>query len=238
MPKYEIKLVRRAEVAAGTTSFFFEKPDGFVFKPGQNADYTLINPPETDAEGNTRTFSFAGAPFEPEIMVVTRMRDTAFKRVWKAMPLGTTVQMEGPMGSMTLQNDVARPAAFIAGGIGVTPFVSMIREAAHQHLPHHLFLFYSNRTPAEAAFLRELTDLQNENYDYHLIATMTQANEDTWDGDLGYIDVTKLKKHLGDLHAPIYYLAGSPAFVMDMRTLLNNIGVNDDDIKSEDFAGY
>lgn len=254
MPKYEIKLLRRAEVAAGTMAFFFEKPRlpqaagnadgaGFNFKPGQNADYALINPPETDAEGNTRTFSFASAPFESEIMIATRMRDTAFKRVLATMPLGSVLQMDGPIGSMTLQNDASRPAVFLAGGIGITPFVSMARNAAHERLPHRIFLFYSNRTPADAAFLRELTDLQNENHNYHLVATMTQANEESWDGETGYINEAMLRKYLagagaGGVLAPIYYLAGSPAFVAAMWTLLNGMGVDDDNIKAEDFAGY
>lgn len=244
MPKYEIKLLHRAEIAAGTMSFFFEKPrlpGGaiFNFKSGQNANYTLINPPETDAEGNTRIFSFVSAPFEPEMQIATRMRDTAFKRVLATIPLGSVLQLEGPMGSITLHNDASRPAVLLAGGIGITPFVSMVREAAHRRLPHRIFLFYSNRTPADAAFLRELTDLQNENHNYHLVAMMTQANEESWDGEVGYINEAMLHKYLaGDVLAPIYYLAGPPAFVAAMRALLNSMGVDDDYIKAEGFAGY
>lgn len=248
MAKYEIKLLRRAEVAAGTMSFFFEKPAGLAYKPGQNADYTLINPPETDPEGNTRTFSFVSAPYEPEIEIATRMRDTAFKRILRDMPLGTTVQFDGPMGSMTLQNDASRPAIFLAGGIGITPFVSMLRRAAREKLPHRLWLFYSNRRPADAAFLRELTDLQNENRNFHLVATMTQADDEIWDGETSYINEEMLKKYLGGetggpngaggLAAPIYYLAGPPAMTTAMRGMLNAAGVDDDYIKSEEFSGY
>ena len=238
MAKYEIKFLRKAEVATGTMSFFFEKPPGFEFKPGQNADYTLIDPPETDPEGNTRTFSFTSAPFEAEIEIATRMRDTAFKRSLRDMAPGTKLQIEGPMGSMTLQNDSSRPAVFLAGGIGITPFVSMARHAAHNRLPHEIYLFYSNRRPADAAFLRELTDLQNENHNFHLVATMTQADEDIWDGETGYIDGRMIEKYSGDVKAPIYYLAGPMAMVAAMRTMLNGIGVDDDWIKSEEFAGY
>ncbi len=239
MAKYEIKLLRKAEVAAETMSFFFEKPPGFAFKPGQNADYTLINPPETDTEGNTRTFSFVNEPGEEEIEIATRMRDTAFKRTLRGLPPGGAILMDGPMGSMTLQNDASRPAAFLAGGIGITPFVSMIRHAAREKLPHRIFLFYSNRTPADAAFLRELADLQNENRNYRLVATMTQANDEQWDGETGYINEALLRKYLGgDLAAPIYYLAGPPAMTTAMRGMLNLAGIDDDYIKSEEFSGY
>jgi ferredoxin-NADP reductase len=238
MAKYEVKLTRRIEVAVGTMAFFFEKPAGFVFKAGQNCDFTLINPPETDAEGNTRAFSLTGAPFEPEIQITTRMRDTAFKRVLKTMPIGTPLQFDGPMGSMTLQNDMFHPAVFLAGGIGITPFVSMVRQAAHEKLPHKIFLFYSNRRPADAAYLRELNDLQNENRNYRLVATMTQADEDVWDGETGYVDGKMLQKYVGDVLIPIYYLAGPPIMTAAMRAMLVGIGVNEDNVKAEDFSGY
>jgi ferredoxin-NADP reductase len=88
------------EVAEGTMAFHFEKPSGFDFKPGQSADLTLTNPPETDSEGNTRTFSIASAPFEDQLMFTTLMRDTAFKRSLKKVPLGTAVKMNSPMGSL------------------------------------------------------------------------------------------------------------------------------------------
>ena len=81
MPIYKVKLKGRDEIAAGTMAFHFEKPDRFAYKAGQFADYTLINPPETDAEGNTRGFSLASAPYEDYLMSATRMRDTAFKTI-------------------------------------------------------------------------------------------------------------------------------------------------------------
>src|ERR1700688_1019187 len=86
------ELIRREEVAEGTMAFHFEKPSGFNFKAGQFADVTLTNPPETDAEGNTRTFSIASPPFENELVFTTRMRDTAFKRSLKNVPLATEVE--------------------------------------------------------------------------------------------------------------------------------------------------
>jgi ferredoxin-NADP reductase len=109
---YRPKLLNRVEVAEGTMAFHFERPSGFDFKPGQIADFTLMDPPETDSEGNTRTFSIASAPFENELMFVTRMRDTAFKRSLKAIPLGTELQMSHAMGSFTLHKNSAKPAVF------------------------------------------------------------------------------------------------------------------------------
>ncbi|HLW31461.1 MAG TPA: hypothetical protein VKX40_04300 [Aequorivita sp.] len=90
MSKVNIKLKSRKEVADNTMEFHLTKPQGFTFKPGQFADYTEINPSETDTEGDTRGFSL-GAPYEEDIIFTTRMRDTAFKRNLKKMPIGTEV---------------------------------------------------------------------------------------------------------------------------------------------------
>src|SRR5665213_4234325 len=91
MPIYKVKLKGKQEIAAETMAFYFEKPKGFVYKAGQYVDYTLINPAETDAEGNTRGFSLASAPYENDLMSATRMRDTAFKRKLKTSALGADV---------------------------------------------------------------------------------------------------------------------------------------------------
>ena len=94
-PSFICKLKDRKEVAEGTMAFRFEKPSGWTFKAGQHLDMTLLDPSETDSEGNVRSFSIASAPHEETLMVATRMRDTAFKRALRTMPLGTAVKIEG-----------------------------------------------------------------------------------------------------------------------------------------------
>ena len=134
MADQKSKLIRREEVAEGTMAFHFAKPSGFAFKAGQSADVTLIDPPDTDAEGNKRTFSIASPPFENELVFTTRMRDTAFKRSLKNVPLATEVKIGSAAGSFTLHKNPAKPAVFLAGGIGITPFLSMVRQADHDRL--------------------------------------------------------------------------------------------------------
>lgn len=240
MPKYTLTLIKRQEVAEGTLAFYFDKPAGFVFKAGQFVELTLVDPPETDSEGDGRAFSLASAPSESHLMVATRMRDTAFKSVLRAAPLGTGMQIEGPFGNFILHNDSTRPAAFVAGGIGITPFRSILFRAAEEKLPHRLLLFYSNRRPEDAAFLGELQRLQAENPNYSLVSTMTGTKRApyVWPGEGGRITKEMLVKYLGDLKGPIYYLAGPPLMVGAMQQVLNSAGVNDDDIRSEEFAGY
>ena len=131
MPIYKVKLKSKREIADGTMAFHLEKPAGFVFKAGQFSDCTLINPAETDAEGNTRAFSFASAPYEDELIVATRMRDTAFKRILKTMEPGAELTLDAPHGSFTLHNNANIPAVFLTGGIGVTPVRSIVLQALH-----------------------------------------------------------------------------------------------------------
>jgi ferredoxin-NADP reductase len=234
------RLVSTHEVADRTFAFRFEKPPNWTFKAGQCLDMTLLDPPETDAEGNTRAFSIASAPHEETLMVATRMRDTAFKRMLKSMPPGSAVKIEGPSGNLTLHNNVARAAVFVAGGIGITPFRSILFRAAKEKLPHRILLFYSNRRPEDAPFLDELRALEKENPNYKLVACMTgmAKSRRSWPGEVGPIDREMLLKHVKDAASPIYYLAGPPEMVKGLHTVINEAGVDDDDIRAEDFFGY
>jgi ferredoxin-NADP reductase len=240
MPIYKTILRRREEIADGTMAFHFEKPGGFAFKAGQFGDFTLINPGETDAEGNIRGFSLASAPYETDLMFATRMRDTAFKRVLKTMEIGTEVSLDAPYGSFTLHNNSRIPAVFLTGGIGVTPVRSIVLQAAHDNLPHKVFLFDSNRRPEDAAFLNELLEAQEKNPNYTFIGTMTEMEKSSrkWDGETGYITKPMLVKYIGDLTLPIYYIAGPAAMVTAIRKTLNEAGVDDDNIRTEEFSGY
>jgi ferredoxin-NADP reductase len=221
-------------------AFYFEKPEGFVYKAGQFADYTLINPAETDAEGNIRGFSLASAPYEDYLMFATRMRDTAFKRVLKTIEPGTELTLDGPYGSFTLHNNASIPAVFLTGGIGVTPARSIVLQAAHDKLPHKIFLFDSNNRPEEAAFLDELTEVQKENPNYTFVGTMTHMEKSnrSWQGEIGHINREMLAKYIDDLTSPVYYIVGPAAMVDSLQNVLNVAGVNTDNIRTEEFTGY
>lgn len=189
MPIYETKLKRRREIADGTMAFYFEKPPGFAYKAGQFADYTLVNPSETDAEGTIRGFSLASAPYEDELMSATRMRDTAFKRILKSIKIGTELVLDAPYWSFTLHNHAEIPAVFLTGGIGVTPVRGIVLQATHDNLPLKIFLFDSNRRPEDVAFLDDLTEAQNKNPNFTFVGTMTEMERSNreWHEETGFI---------------------------------------------------
>jgi ferredoxin-NADP reductase len=240
LPIYRIKLKGRQEIASGTMAFHFEKPEGFSYTAGQFGDITLANPPETDAEGNTRAFTLASAPYEADLMVATRMRDSAFKRVLKTMALGTEVSLDAPHGSLTLHSDASIPAIFLSGGIGVTPVRSIVVQATHEGLRHKIVLFDSNRRPEDSAFLDELAEARKRNPNFTLVGTMTEMEKSrkAWSGETGYVTNAMLTKSVHDLSLPIFYVSGPPAMVAAMRKILDDSGVKDAKIRTEEFSGY
>lgn len=233
-----VKLLKKEPVAKDTMAFYFEKPEGFDYRAGQFSDYTLIDPPETDEEGNTRGFSLFTAPFEDNIGAATRLRDTAFKRVLKDLPIGAEIKLDAPYGDFTLHKTETTPAVFIIGGIGVTPVRSMIAQATHDKTAHKLTLLHANRTPADAPFAADFERLAKENPNFTYVLVATDSSVIDWDGERGHIDADMIMRHVPDMNAPIYYLSGPEGMVKAMRQLLVGLKINEDYIRTEEFTGY
>ncbi len=233
-----VKLIKKEGIANGTMAFHFEKPEGFEFRAGQFGDITLINTPETDREGDTRGFSIAAAPYESDLMFATRLRDTAFKRVIRELPIGTEVKLDAPYGDFTLHKTETTPAVFIIGGIGVTPVRSMIAQATHDKTTHNITLLHANRTLGDAPFRSDFEEFAKNNPNFTYVSVITNEIPEGWTGEHGRVDEAMLRRHVVDLDAPKYYLSGPASMVKAMRQLLVGINVNEDNIKTEEFAGY
>lgn len=241
---YEVALKGKKEIAENTYAFKFEKPKGFRFTAGQHIRMTLINPPETDNEGDSRFWTLASSPLEKGLVIAMRMRNTAFKRVLARMSIGTKVRIQMREhthdGTFILHEDTTKPAIFLVGGIGIVPAFSIIKDAIERKLPHRIVLFYSNRQPEDAPYLAELQELSSQHPSFTLIATMTETENlaKKWRGETGRIDHAMLKRYAADLQAPIYYIAGLPGMVNEMRTLLTSLGISEAAIRAEEFAGF
>lgn len=237
MATYKVKLLRKETIADGTMAFYFEKPAGFTYRAGQYVNIILIDPAETDGEGSSRNFSLASAPYEPELMVATRLRNTAFKRALAALPVGGELELEGPYGSFTLPKDPSKTAVFLAGGIGATFVRSITKQAVHEGSQHTQLFLYANRSPHEAVFMDEFSALSQQHQNFLFVPTMTQS-EPGWTGEQGRITIDMLKKHVDDVAMAVYYLSGSAAMIVAMRTMLVAAGVNKFNIRSDQFIGY
>jgi ferredoxin-NADP reductase len=232
MRDYQSTLLGRTDVAEGTMAFQFEA--------GQYIDLTISESPHGSSNGLTHTFSIASSPFDEELLVTTRMRNTVFKQALSILPIGSGVKIEGPMGSFRLHNNTARPAVFLAGGIGIAPFLSMLSHATGEKLRHPIVLFYANRYLEDAAFMNPLWQLERANPRFRFVPTLTRwdKNYRGWKGETGHISAEMLVTQVGIVRGPIYYIAGPPTMVAATRRTLSEAGVDEDDVRTEEFAGY
>lgn len=232
-------LIAHEAVAERSMAFRFTKPEGFAFKPGRAIDLVLDGM-GTEEGANRHAFSIVSAPHERDLTIATRMRDSAYKRALGALAVGAAVGIDGPFGSLGLPRKLERPVVLIAGGIGITPFMSMLRDAKANARAQDLLLVYANRRPQDAAFLDELTRMAQANPRFRLLATMTDAElpASEWSGARQRIDADFLRSALRGINEPICLVAGPPVMVGAVRQALVDAEIDEDDVRSEDFHGY
>ena len=228
----------KREVAQGTLMVEFDLLGQQVaFRPGQFFYVTLRDPPYNDERGPRRHFSIVSSPNERGVLALTtRLRDSAFKRSLRDLPIGAEAEVGPIAGRFTLPEDRSRPLVFIAGGIGITPFRSMLRYVQEERLDYRITLLYANRDRGSAAFLDELEAMAAQNPNLRLVLTMT--DEPAWGGERRRIDAAFLREYLGDPAAYVYYLAGPPAMVEAAAQALAELGVDAAAVKKENFVGY
>jgi ferredoxin-NADP reductase len=230
-------VTEKREVARGTLFFVFDAGERFDFRAGQYFWVEVLDPPYTDDRGSRRHISVVLSPTEGgRLGLATRLRDTAFKRSLAELEIGDEVDVEPPKGDFQLPEDTSRDYVFVAGGIGITVFRSMLRYIADEQLPYRVTLVYSNRDRESTAFLDELQELEEQVPSFRLIATMTGDPE--WQGENGRVDNEFLRKHLGDLGSFTYLLAGPPPMVEGVVDELKQAGVPEEQILPDRFSGY
>ena len=234
------RLIKKEEVAENSTAFYFEKPKEFVYKAGQ---FCFFNIPEGEYTPKRleRHFSIASAPDEDYLMFVTRMREGSdYKQALKRMPTGAEIELKGPYGSLVLPDDSERSLVFLAGGIGIAPFRSLIVHAHHNKIPHRMNLFYSNRVLERAAFFDEFLKMGRES-DYFVFVPVLDEPASCpgqWMGEVGFISDGMIKRHCDDWKQALYYIAGPPPMVDAMKRMVENCGIGKKQVIIEKFTGY
>jgi ferredoxin-NADP reductase len=225
----------KREVAKETLLVTFDLQGEEVdFRPGQYFWVTLPNVGYNDEKGLRRHITVVTSPNERGVLgLATRLRDSAFKRTLRELPVGAEVDVEQPKGSFGLPDDPSRPLVFVAGGIGITVFRSMLRFISDEGLPYRVTLIYSNRDRESTAFLDELQTLDGELPDFRLVLTMTQ--DPGWDGETRRVDAEFLADYLGDF---TYMAAGPPGMVEGVQQALAEAGVADENVIAQRFSGY
>jgi ferredoxin-NADP reductase len=229
----------KREVAKGTLLVLFDLQGEEVdFRPGQYFWVELLDPPYDDEKGARRHISVVTSPTERGLLgLCTRLRDTAFKRSLVELPVGTEVEVEQPKGDFALPEDTGPNYVFVAGGIGITVFRSMLRYIDTTGEPYDVTLVYSNRDRESTAFLDELEELDGRTDWFRLVATMTQ--DPGWTGETRRIDAAMLADVLeGDLGSYTYLVAGPPPMTEGVVDALKGAGIPEGQILSDRFSGY
>ena len=233
---YSLKLKDKKEIARDTMAFYFEKPRGFAFAAGQSMRLSCPGVSET------KTFSISSAPHEEELVFAMRMRDSLFKKALANLKPGAVVEADGPFGErFALHLDTILPTVFIAGGIGITPLLSMLSHIAENDIPRTVTLFYSNRRKDDIAFLGTLKFLVARDKCFKMVLTLTKpakSERQLWSDETGYINKDMLERHLNDIITPMYYISGPPEMVVGMSHTLEKAGVHLERILTKKFSGY
>lgn len=232
-----ITLKKRELIASNTLQVTFGLAGGNIeFTPGQYASITLPDIVSPDQRGNQRFFSITTLPGNADFSIATRLSDSSYKQTLADLPLGSQVNLDMVAGSFVLPDIPSQPIVFIAGGIGITPFISMLRHVARQKTAYDITLLYSNRDQQSAAFLDELYTFSEAITHFHLAATMTK--DPSWAGPASLIDGPFIKNHVAAWQDAAYYAAGPPQMVNQMLSTLQAMGIAEDAIRYEQFAGY
>lgn len=225
------------EVAKGTLLVLFAVDDYPDYRPGAYFWVELPDRGHSDEKGLRRHISLATSPTERGVVgLATRLRDTAFKRTLAELEVGDEVQVEEPKGSFLLPEDTHADYVFVAGGIGITVFRSMLRYIADEGLPYRITLVYSNRDRESAAFLDELEELERRIDGLRVILTMT--DEPGWEGETRRLDAGVLEDLVGDLESKTFLVAGPPAMANAVAESLLAAGVPEERVRSDSFSGY
>ena len=264
--EYDLSLLEKQKFeATDVMSFRFSKQQqGKQADDGQSSflDYTAgqyaffdIGGVYNDTRGPIRHFTISSSPTEDFIMITTRIRDTPYKKRLASLEKDVKVKVRGPQGKFVLHEDYSKPAVFLSGGIGVTPFRSMIKYATDKQLPIKIVMFDSNRNQENTIFKKEFDEYANINRNLKIVYTITEEDEERqriqnissssvnqqWTGERGRIDKDMLTRHLTDdeIKNSIFYTCGPPGMIKAMQKLLQeDLQIPKDSIKVEEFTGY
>jgi ferredoxin-NADP reductase len=230
-------VAEKREVAKGTLLVLFSV-DGYPeYRPGNYFWVELPDRGREDEKGLRRHISLVTSPTERGVVgLATRVRDTAFKQTLAELEVGDEVEVEEPKGSFLLPEDTSAEYVFVAGGIGITVFRSMLRYIADEGLPYRVTLVYSNRDRESAAFLDELEELEQSVEGLRVVLTMT--DDDGWEGETRRIDAELLREHVGELQNKQFLVAGPPAMTEAVVDALHAAGVPEDRVLAGKFSGY
>ncbi len=231
--KFETKIKEIIPRTADVNSYRFPRPPELTYKSGQ---YFFITIKQGDRE-LTKHFSFSSSPTEKDHFEFTKkFTDHEYSMALKAAKVDDWARIDAPYGQFTFEGEYPKIAQ-LAGGIGITPFISMCKNATDKRMNSKITLFYGCRTENDIAFKQELEKMQEQNKNLKIVFMVNEASSH-WKGATGVINAEMIKKELPDYKDNLFYVCGPPPMVKAMETLLESIGLPKTQLKLEYFTGY
>lgn len=238
----KLKLVDKKTEAKGTKSFFWKPNTALTWLAGQYLYFTLPELKYPDQRGSTRHFTISSSPTENGIVrLTTKIREeSGYKKTLDELKIGAEIEASGPSGTFLLDEQEPKEHVFIAGGIGVTPFRSMIKYAIDKGLDTKINLIYSCSTVEEIAFKEEFEEWAKNWPNIKLAITVSHPEESKakWKGLTGRIDSQMIKKQSENLSDPTYWLCGPPQMIDAIEDSMSKMHITDDKLRTEKFTGY
>jgi ferredoxin-NADP reductase len=223
--EFTLEFVKKEQIGENTYSFYFRK-ESFTYLPGQYIRMVLPHE-NADDRGTSRFFTISSSPHEKDFLIITaKVIKSTFKNKLLSLEPGTPVKIFGPLGTLILHDDERDQLVFLSGGMGITPFHSMIIYAAANKLSVPLILLASFPKSEEMIFHNELMRINNENTNIAVVYSDRR------------VSVEMLRKHISDLDKPKYFIVGPPAMVEATRELLGTLHIDEEKIVTESFTGY
>jgi len=236
--RHKLTLLRIEKIASGCYDFVFKPDRELAFRPGQYLDWTLaVRGP--DDRGNRRPFTIASGPAEDGVRLGVKFypASSAFKRSLATMKPGDVIYGSHLAGTFTLPRDPKKKLAFIAGGIGVTPFRSMVSDLLARGDRRSVVMLYGVNAAKEVAYGSLLDRAERE---LGLRTVYAVANGDVRGSNVhpGFIDDVLIKREIPDFKERIFYLSGPQVMVSRFQDVLKELGVARSRIKVDFFPGF
>lgn len=237
--KLFLKLKERVQLAPSIYEFVLVPKGKFTYQPGQYMEWTL-GYPNPDSRGNRRYFTIASSPTEENLRIGVKFyqNSSSYKKALLQIDSKKLVASQ-LSGEFTLPKDQHQKLVFIAGGIGVTPFRSMIKYLMDKGEKRDIVLFYANNTAEEIVYKNIFTEAGKKT-GLKTIYTLTETKlvPKSWTGKTGFINEEVLKQELGDYQDRLFYLSGPHSMVAAFEKVLSGMGVPKAKIKVDFFPGY
>ncbi len=236
--RFMLELVGREQLSDNTYEFRFASDGPIPFKPGQYIEWTLPHD-NPDNRGNRRYFTISTAPNDPIVGVGVKFYDpsSSFKRGLAHMQPHQTISVSHIAGDFTLPRDESHKLAFIAGGIGITPFASMTRHMLAEKKAPPTVLLYANRTKTDIAY-KELFDRARAELGMKTIYALSNEPAPPADAYAGTIDADLIRREIPDFAERMFYISGPHGMVDSFKHALRDMGVPLHRIKIDFFPGY